>query len=60
MGRVTEEFDECYEQTIEEGLEDFDRAVEIFLERHPEMDESELMERLAEEEAADWATDENE
>ena len=60
MGRVTEEFDECYEQAIEEGEEDFDRAVEIFLEKHPEMDESELMERLSEEEAADRALGENE
>lgn len=51
MCKITKEFDDCYEQAIEEGGEDFDRAIEIFLEKHPEMDESELMQRLIAEES---------
>ena len=50
MGKITDEFEDCYDQAMEEGGEDFDRAVEIFLERHPEMTEEELMEKLTEEE----------
>ena len=50
MSEITKKFDECYDQAMEENQEDFDRAVEIMLEKNPGMDENELMDLLAEEE----------